>query len=184
MCKPKIRMIFSKADDEKLKKAVNMYGTNSWHEVSKRVYPFSPRQCKFRYEVYLQGSFRKAPWTDEEDKLLDLKYQEYGRNWMKMVPFFNGRNANNLKNRFYRHHKNVPVMVESDKGIDQSKTIKTEENISPIKEEVIPSFDETIQFSADSTFSVAPVNDEILYNSFTELFDSFNDSNWGLDTLL
>ena len=183
MGKPKIRMTFSKADDEKLRKAVSEEGVNNWHAVAKKVFPFSPRQCKFRYEVYLQGSFHKSQWTEEEDRLLDEKYVEFGRNWLKMVPFFDGRNANNLKNRFYRYHKNhtnTDDVVKSDVPIKDD----TDPFIIPVKEaNKTPNSEDIIIFPTELIVPSNQAKEETLYSSFTELFDSFNDSTWELENM-
>ena len=161
-------MLFTKSDDEKLKRVVEELGNDNWDEVAKRVVPFSPRQCKDRYEVYLKGTFFKSPWTAEDDKLLDKKFNEIGPRWMEMVKFFNGRNANNIKNRYYRYHNKTTRVNRIKKDRITSTSDKNTTKDVPPKDNIFPVF-EDITFTADNSESNGINND-----SLTKLYENCN----------
>lgn len=101
------RRKFKPTDDTRLLKLVKKYAKdpNGWAKISSRMNGFTVRQCKERYTIYLQSENRNDPWTESEDKqLLDL-YKEFGPKWKIITSFFNGRNSNNVKNRWYRYIK-------------------------------------------------------------------------------
>ena len=102
-----IRSFFSPKDDARLKKLVEKYGNNNWTLIANKIKKFSPRQCKDRYEVYLLKPTIKRPWTMEEDLLIQSLFATHGTKWGLISNFFNARNANDIKNRYYRHVRHM-----------------------------------------------------------------------------
>ena len=95
-----IKMKFSPEEDEKLKLLVLQHGTNSWSLIAQLMGTRNLRQCRERWNNYLNPALRTEPWTIEEDKLLVEKYAEYGPRWNKIAKFFNNRSDNNIRNRW------------------------------------------------------------------------------------
>jgi hypothetical protein len=93
---------FSASDDEQLRAAVGLYGTNDWAAVSFVVPGKNERQCKERWFNYLSPSLCTDPWTPEEDSLLLEKHSEMGSTWVKIAQFFPHRTDAMVKNRFGR----------------------------------------------------------------------------------
>lgn len=93
---------FHPDDDERLRSLVQEYG-NDWRQISQQMGNRSARQCRDRWKNYLCPDVNNTPWTEEEDKLLDEKYAEYGRKWSQIAKFFPGRTDTNIKNRFTSH---------------------------------------------------------------------------------
>lgn len=96
----KTRKKFSEDEDRKLKELVNRYGTRKWDIIAQHMPDRTGRQCRDRYRNYLIPGFFNGQWTAEEDKLLLIKHKEVGHQWAKMAPYFPGRSANALKNRW------------------------------------------------------------------------------------
>jgi hypothetical protein len=48
----------------------------------------------------LSPNLRNGQWTEEEDRLLREKFQEFGAKWSLIVAFFPSRSEVNLKNRW------------------------------------------------------------------------------------
>ena len=72
----------------------------NWFEVANLMKSRNARQCRDRWNNYLNPYLRSDPWTEEEDKLLIEKYKIYGTKWRKISAFFRNRSDNSLRNRY------------------------------------------------------------------------------------
>ena len=97
------RKKFSKEEDEIIVKIYSSKNPPDWETFSILLPDRTERRCKERYFNYLDPCLSKKEWTKEEDKLLKKKVLEIGFKWVKIKPFFEGRSASNIKNRWYRH---------------------------------------------------------------------------------
>jgi len=91
---------FTALDDMKLKELVDPLGNNDWNEIALRMKDRNPRQCRERWEYYLSPTVNNGPWTEEEDRLLNQKYNELGSKWTEIAKFFRFRTNTNVKNRW------------------------------------------------------------------------------------
>lgn len=65
--------IWRNTEDEVLKVAVAKYGLNQWSRVASLLHRKSAKQCKARWNEWLDPSIKKVEWTqEEEEKLLHL----------------------------------------------------------------------------------------------------------------
>ncbi|OHT06349.1 Myb-like DNA-binding domain containing protein [Tritrichomonas foetus] len=94
------RKKFTEEEDNLLRSLVLKYGTSDWNLIAEYMPERNGRQCRERYQNYLIPGFHNIQWTTAEDDLLHAKYIEYGPRWIKIKPFFPGRSANSLKNRW------------------------------------------------------------------------------------
>lgn len=94
------RRKFTPEEDEKLKRIIAIRGTKKWDDIALLMPGRTGRQCRDRFRNYLDPNLTNGPWTDEEDKILIQKVNEYGQHWNKISVFFKGRSNNNIKNRF------------------------------------------------------------------------------------
>lgn len=95
---PKIK--FSPQEDMLLLHAVQSLGTSDWHIVASRVPGRNARQCRERWNNYVNPSLISAPWTAKEDCFLMEKYRELGPHWRTIASYFTSRSTNSIKNRF------------------------------------------------------------------------------------
>ncbi|KAK8887048.1 hypothetical protein M9Y10_038084 [Tritrichomonas musculus] len=95
---PKIK--FSPHEDMLLLHAVQSLGTGDWHIIASRVPGRNARQCRERWNNYVNPALISAPWTAEEDCFLMEKYQELGPRWRTIASYFASRSTNSIKNRF------------------------------------------------------------------------------------
>ena len=65
-----------------------MMGTKNW------------RQCKERWNQFLNPNINKDSWTEEEDDLLIRLHEKYGSKWSLMVSHFKGRPRLQIRNRY------------------------------------------------------------------------------------
>ncbi|PHH53855.1 Pre-mRNA-splicing factor cef-1 [Ceratocystis fimbriata CBS 114723] len=65
--------VWTNIEDEILKAAISKYGLNQWARVSSLLARKTPKQCKARWNEWLDPSIRKTEWSrDEDEKLLHL----------------------------------------------------------------------------------------------------------------
>ena len=91
---------FTEEEDIHLKRIVQIFGPKNWRLISSMIPNKTPRQCRDRYTNYLAPGFIHSDWTNEEDKLLAQKYNEFGPKWSKIQQFFPFRTSNSIKNRY------------------------------------------------------------------------------------
>jgi len=136
---------FNTQDDLRLQQIIGEHGDQNWKLIASLMPGRTPRQCRERWENYINPSLNKNPWTDEEDRLLEEKFQELGPKWQIIVTFFNGRSKNGIKNRWSNMQKHQ----------EPETTVQTHSYESP-KREVIEK-----EWSDSSLFAIfeKPVNE-------------------------
>lgn len=95
-----LKIKFSPEEDQRLLQLVMQNGAKDWIKISTLMETRNPRQCRERWNNYLNPALRTDPFTPEEDILLDQKYAEYGPRWNKISKFFHNRSDNSLRNRW------------------------------------------------------------------------------------
>ncbi|OHT05553.1 hypothetical protein TRFO_26617 [Tritrichomonas foetus] len=92
------RARFTAEEDEKLLRLQKQQ--YDWNEISRQLGNRSARQCRERFQNYLDPELNTSNWTPDEDELLLQKESEMGKKWKKMMPYFQNRSNVNIKNRF------------------------------------------------------------------------------------
>jgi hypothetical protein len=94
-------------EDERLRAAVNAFGTDSWGKISTLVPTRSGKQCRERWLGQLAPSVSKDVWTTMEDATLFRQHAFNGNRWTVIAAELPGRSALQVKNRWnwlMRHH--------------------------------------------------------------------------------
>ena len=91
---------FTLLEDQRLKELVAQFGARRWQAIAQHMPGRTGRQCRDRYSNYLSPAFYNVKWTAEDDELLLQKHEEFGPQWTKLMSFFPGKTANNIKNRW------------------------------------------------------------------------------------
>ena len=140
------RKKFTPEEDQQLRTLVEVNGFKDWKIVSSFMQNRTARQCRERYNDYLNPALNKGEWTiDEEKKLIEL-IQQYGKKWSFLKKFFNGRSDVNLKNHWpvlerklrsiqtvSKTQKKVTAkMIFFDSFIDDDDDLWMTESTSPI----------------------------------------------------
>lgn len=94
------RSTFTENEDKILRKLVKKYGTYDWQLISNHLPGRNPRQCRDRWKNYLSPEVVNGPWTKDEERLLVVKYEEFGPCWKKIAEFFPTRSDINIKSRW------------------------------------------------------------------------------------
>jgi hypothetical protein len=102
------RAKFEPREDGILTATVHARGTSNWSDVAAALPGRTARQCRERWNNYVNPNLNTGPWTSSEDSFLLQKYQELGRKWHLIAGFFNGRARNEIRNRFLILHRKKP----------------------------------------------------------------------------
>ena len=105
---------FTKEEDQKLCELVEKYGQTEWAKVAREMPNRNPRQCRERWRNYMDPRLNTLEWSQDEDNLLLLKYQEIGPHWNKINQAFPNRSINSVRNRLVRLLKNVNMPNQND----------------------------------------------------------------------
>ena len=103
-----VRRKFTPQEDIALKYLIEELGTNNWQLIAKRMPNRNAKQCRDRYNNYLMEDHRSGPWTEMEDGVIWMKYNELGPKWVEISRFIPGRSGNDVKNRWYKHLARLP----------------------------------------------------------------------------
>ena len=92
---------WSLEEDKLLEQWVKQYGPKDWVACGNFVKGRSSKQCREHWNNCLNPDLIKGDWTEEEDFLIMFFYEKCKGSWKKIVPLFNGRIENAIKNRFF-----------------------------------------------------------------------------------
>lgn len=159
--KPSIKVKYTPAEDERLISIIEQIGTKDWLKVAKLMKTRNARQCRERWNNYLNPALINDPWTPEEDALLEEKFKEYGAGWNTIAKFFKGRSDNSLRNR---HMKLMRAQKKQGKKVAISAPVPVAPIIVPppqIKKQEV----------------IVPENSSLFNFPEIELSNTFFDSN-------
>ena len=117
------RVKFSPEEDIRLKELVNIHKKN-WHIISEEMKDKNKRQCKNRWEYYLDPNLNTSQFSPYEDFLLMEKYNEFGKKWVTISKFFNNRTDGQIKIRFSHLFKNE---IKATKSENLKKSTKVDD---------------------------------------------------------
>ncbi|KAI3401308.1 hypothetical protein diail_11391 [Diaporthe ilicicola] len=93
--------VWTNIEDEVLKAAVSKYGLNQWARVSSLLARKTPKQCKARWQEWLDPSIKKIEFTKEEDEKLLHLAKLMPTQWRTIAPLV-GRTANQCIERYQK----------------------------------------------------------------------------------
>jgi len=110
---PKIRVAkkgkWSVKEDNLLRQIVSRHGSRdgrTWELASKGMgYTRNIKQCRERWENFLDPSLRLGPWTAAEDACLLRLHGKFGNAWTKFASVLPGRSAERVRRRFMQLRK-------------------------------------------------------------------------------
>lgn len=113
--------VWTPMSDERLIKAVDMFGHN-WSLVARYVSEdATPMQCSTRYQRSLDPSVKRVNWTPEEDARLRIAADAYDRSWVDVAAAMPGRTNDQCRDRWNEQvNPNVnrnPWSPEEDKAL-------------------------------------------------------------------
>lgn len=111
--------MWTNVEDEILKAAIAKYGLNQWSRVSSLLTRKNAKQCKLRWQEWLDPRIRKSDWSPEEDKRL-LNLAKLRPNQWSSISLLLNRTANQCIERYQEllidyTGNSVGVIDENDK---------------------------------------------------------------------
>jgi hypothetical protein len=105
-----VKTKFTPEEDTSLTHLVTSLGTSNWKRIASLMGTRNARQCRERWNNYLDPELKQHEWTPQEDALLQEKVSEYGSRWHTMAQFFSNRSPLSLRNRWHKMER------RADKG--------------------------------------------------------------------
>ena len=183
---------WSPEEDKLLADWVKKHGPKDWEECCRFIQGRKGKQCREHWNNCLNPALIKGKWTPEEDFLILFFYQKCKGSWKKIIPLFDGRIENSIKNRFYtqlrkyatknmtpKNRKRLGMKIklsELKKYIDEA-LIKAKADLlyeSKMSEEEFNLFIDKNNRKIESNKLIESDNDNLEWNSSTN-FDLNND---------
>lgn len=92
--------VWKNSEDEILKAAVMKYGKQQWARVASLLNRKSAKQCKARWNEWLDPSIKKIEWSREEDEKLLHLAKLMPAQWKTIGPLVGGRTAVQCQERY------------------------------------------------------------------------------------
>ena len=92
---------WSSQEDRLLKQWVKINGPKNWEACGRFIHGRKGKQCREHWNNCLNPELKKGDWEPEEDFLIMFFYEKCKGSWKKIIPLFQGRIENSIKNRFY-----------------------------------------------------------------------------------
>jgi pre-mRNA-splicing factor CDC5/CEF1 len=108
--------VWTNLEDEILKAAISKYGLNQWARVSSLLARKTPKQCKARWDEWLDPSIRKIEWSREEDEKLLHLAKLMPTQWRTIAPIV-GRTANQCLERYNKLLDDAQAKEDAEFGL-------------------------------------------------------------------
>lgn len=92
--------LWTREEDEKLRALIAAHGTTKWALIALKLPNKTNKQCRRRWQAFVNASGNKGAWTAEEDDKLLEGHRLYGNRWTEIARLVPGRTDNAAKNRF------------------------------------------------------------------------------------
>ena len=95
-------------EDQLLKQWVKDNGPYNWTKCAEFMKNRTAKQCREHWKNSLDSNLIIGNWTSEEDLLIMKFYKKY-ESWRKMIPMFQNRTENSIKNRFFSQLRKIAI---------------------------------------------------------------------------
>ena len=112
---------WSPEEDKLLRKWVKQNGPKHWEACGRFIKGRKGKQCREHWNNCLNPKLIKGHWTTEEDFLIMFFYEKCKGSWKKIIPLFNGRIENSIKNRFYSQLRKYATINTKERKIISSR---------------------------------------------------------------
>lgn len=159
--KTKTKQKFTPEEDRLIIEQVRAHGEKGWRHIAEKVPGRTARQCRERWVNYLSPNVSYAPWSTEDDELLNSLVAKFGKQWAKISSYFPSRTDVMLKNRWnstkrYVTHIKIPLAVaqKTEKATEASFELPTENALPDVVDAYNGVFDVFQTFTDDITWMI------------------------------
>lgn len=99
---------WDESEDEILIEWVRTHGARNWAKCANQIQGRTGKQCREHWNNKLNENIKKGDWTAEDD-LLILKFYQRFKSWKKIIPIFENRTENSIKNRFFSQLRKIAI---------------------------------------------------------------------------
>ena len=121
---PTTKGIWSEEENKLLLNWVSLNGECQWNKCSEIIKGRNAKQCREHWYEFLNPNLIKGNWTLEEDLLIMVFYQKYNGRWKNIIPIFEKRSENSIKNRFYSELRKISLKYENNIYKEPKKKLK------------------------------------------------------------
>lgn len=107
---------WSNVEDEVLKAAISKYGLNQWARCASLLAKKTAKQCKSRWQEWLDPTLRKTEWSREEDEKLLTMAKLLPTQWRTIAPIV-GRSATQCLERYQKLLDEQEARESGDLGL-------------------------------------------------------------------
>ena len=98
--KRKTKVKFTPLEDKLLQVLVENSTEIDWNAIAAQFYKRNARQCRERWQNYVNPQIRNKEWKPEEDQEILMKVGLVGFHWNAIARTMNGRSGNAVRNRY------------------------------------------------------------------------------------
>ncbi|CBX92792.1 similar to pre-mRNA splicing factor cef-1 [Plenodomus lingam JN3] len=107
---------WSNVEDEVLKSAISKYGLNQWARCASLLAKKTAKQCKSRWQEWLDPSIKKTEWSREDDEKLLTMAKLLPTQWRTIAPIV-GRTATQCLERYQKLLDEQEARESGDLGL-------------------------------------------------------------------
>jgi pre-mRNA-splicing factor CDC5/CEF1 len=107
---------WSNVEDEVLKAAISKYGLNQWARCASLLAKKTAKQCKSRWQEWLDPSIKKTEWSREDDEKLLTMAKLLPTQWRTIAPIV-GRTATQCLERYQKLLDEQEARESGDLGL-------------------------------------------------------------------